>query len=237
MCVRAVTAKPEKFARSGPHGESTTVRLHLIVGSRFQLDQFEPSLPKIKKVFRTTRIRALHECSISRGRTPGIGIGCCRVISRASSLRLHARVNNRIVLEAIHFLPNYRVAEARNRYTFPYNAGLSLVSQSSRCSIKRLSMGCSGLQTISGCCRDQPGPRPRRAGDGGEWHCFKKLPQVCGYVSLCQRQQISFVLGQQIARPDAPLRCSVCDGVEMGLRGWGVSGPASARRAGGSLSR
>jgi hypothetical protein len=61
----------------------------------------------------------------------------------------------------------------------------------------------------------------------GEWHCFKKLAQVRGYVSLCRRREISFVQGQQIARPEAHLRCSECDGVEMELRGWEGSGPVS----------
>jgi hypothetical protein len=70
----------------------------------------------------------------------------------------------------------------------------------------------------------------------GQWHCFKKLPEVRGYVSLCQSREIALVLGQQIARPEAPLRCGVCDGLEMARRGWGSSGPASLRRAGG-LSR
>jgi hypothetical protein len=70
----------------------------------------------------------------------------------------------------------------------------------------------------------------------GEWHCFTKLPQVRGYVSLCQRREIGFVRGQQIARPEAPLRCDVCDGLEMARRGWDGSGPASPRRA-GSFSR
>ena len=50
----------------------------------------------------------------------------------------------------------------------------------------------------------------RKAGD--EWHCFQKLAQVRGYVSLCQRREIALVQGQQIARPEADLRCSVCDG-------------------------
>jgi hypothetical protein len=70
----------------------------------------------------------------------------------------------------------------------------------------------------------------------GEWHCFKRLPEVRGYISLCQRREIALVLGQQIARPQAPLRCEVCDGLEMVRRGWDGSGPASPRRAGG-LSR
>jgi hypothetical protein len=71
----------------------------------------------------------------------------------------------------------------------------------------------------------------------GEWHCFRKLAQVRGYVSLCRRQEISFVQGQQIARSEANLRCSECDGVEGELRGWTRgSGPASPRRA-GSFSR
>jgi hypothetical protein len=70
----------------------------------------------------------------------------------------------------------------------------------------------------------------------GEWHCFRKLAQVRGYASLCQRREIALVLGQQIARPEAELRCSECDGVEMALRGWAGSGPVSPRRA-GSFSR
>jgi hypothetical protein len=71
----------------------------------------------------------------------------------------------------------------------------------------------------------------------GEWQCFRKLAQVRGYVSQCRRQEISFVQGQQIARPDAALRCSECDAVEMARRGWRGPGPASALRAGRSLSR
>jgi hypothetical protein len=70
----------------------------------------------------------------------------------------------------------------------------------------------------------------------GQWHCFKKLPDVRGYISLCQRREITLVLGQQIARPEADLRCKACDELEMARRGWCGSGPASPRRA-GSLSR
>ena len=40
----------------------------------------------------------------------------------------------------------------------------------------------------------------------GEWHCFQKLAQVRGYVSLCRGREILFVQGQQIARPEADLR-------------------------------
>jgi hypothetical protein len=69
----------------------------------------------------------------------------------------------------------------------------------------------------------------------GEWHCFEKLA-VRGFISLCHRREITFVQGQQIARPEAALRCSVCDGLEMARRGWDGSGPASPRRA-GSFSR
>jgi len=65
-----------------------------------------------------------------------------------------------------------------------------------------------------------------------EWHCFQKLPEVRGYISLCQRREIALVLGQQIARPEAPLRCEACDEIEMARRGWCGSGPASPRRAG-----
>jgi hypothetical protein len=70
----------------------------------------------------------------------------------------------------------------------------------------------------------------------GEWHCFKTLGAIRGFRSLCQRQEIAIVRGQQISRPEADLRCSVCDGLEMARRGWGGSGPVSPRRA-GSFSR
>jgi hypothetical protein len=66
----------------------------------------------------------------------------------------------------------------------------------------------------------------------GEWHCFKKLAQVRGFISLCQRQEISSVRGQKISRPEAALRCGLCDGLEMERRGWQGSGPISPRRAG-----
>jgi hypothetical protein len=72
---------------------------------------------------------------------------------------------------------------------------------------------------------------------GGEWHCFKKLAQVRGYVSLCQRREIAMVRGREISRPEAALRWGVCDRLEMERRGWGGSGPVSARRAGRSLSK
>jgi hypothetical protein len=52
----------------------------------------------------------------------------------------------------------------------------------------------------------------------GEWHCFKKLAQLRGYVSLCQRREITFVHRQQIARPEASLRCGLCDALEMERR-------------------
>jgi hypothetical protein len=65
----------------------------------------------------------------------------------------------------------------------------------------------------------------------GEWHCFEKLAQVRGFVSLCQRREIAIVLGQQIARPEAHLRCGLCDGLEMARRGWEGAGPVSPRRA------
>ena len=68
----------------------------------------------------------------------------------------------------------------------------------------------------------------------GQWHCFKKIAQVRGYVSLCQRQEIAMVRGREISRAVAALRCGVCDGLEMDLRGWEGSGPVSLRR---SISR
>jgi hypothetical protein len=66
----------------------------------------------------------------------------------------------------------------------------------------------------------------------GKWHCFKKLAQVREYVSLCEHQEIAMVRGQQISRPEARLRCGLCDGLEMVRRGWDGSGPVSPRRAG-----
>jgi hypothetical protein len=68
----------------------------------------------------------------------------------------------------------------------------------------------------------------------GQWHCFKKIAEVGGYVSLCQRQEIAFVHGKQIARPEPEMRCNSCDGLEMERRGWKGSGPVSLRR---SISR
>jgi hypothetical protein len=64
-----------------------------------------------------------------------------------------------------------------------------------------------------------------------EWHCFERLDQARGYVSLCGRREITFVHGRQIARPEARLRCNVCDELEIARRGWDRSGPASSRRA------
>jgi hypothetical protein len=69
----------------------------------------------------------------------------------------------------------------------------------------------------------------------GEWHCFQKLAQARGYISLCQRLEIALVVGQQIARPEAHPRCGLCDGLEMARRGWDGC-PVSPRRA-GSFSR
>jgi hypothetical protein len=70
-----------------------------------------------------------------------------------------------------------------------------------------------------------------------EWHSLHKLAQARRYVSLCQRREIALVQGQQIARPEAHLRCALCDGLEMERRGWdGKGGPVSPRRA-GSFSR
>jgi hypothetical protein len=68
----------------------------------------------------------------------------------------------------------------------------------------------------------------------GQWHCFKKIAQVRGYVSLCQRQEIAMVHGREISRPEVALRCGVCDRLEMERRGWEGSGPDSLRR---SISR
>lgn len=63
----------------------------------------------------------------------------------------------------------------------------------------------------------------------GQWHCFKKLAETRGYISLCQRVEINFLHGQKICRPDALIRCGVCDGAEMERRGWEYSGQASPR--------
>lgn len=66
----------------------------------------------------------------------------------------------------------------------------------------------------------------------GQWHCFKRLDQGRGYISLCDCREITFVQGQKIARPEVHLRCGVCDGLEKERRGWAFSGPVSSRRGG-----
>jgi hypothetical protein len=40
---------------------------------------------------------------------------------------------------------------------------------------------------------------------GGLWHCFEKTAEP-GFVSLCRRQEIQRVHGQEIARPDPVFR-------------------------------
>jgi hypothetical protein len=144
-------------------------------------------------------------------------------------------------------------------------------------------MGCSGLQTIEGRCRDRPGaallgitessrlpwqrgnPLGIRYSSGSwlyqdfvmvcvysaamedksrglidnlywrkarkQWQCFKKIAQVRGFVSLCERQEITSVRGKEISRPEVALRCEVCDRLEMKRRGWEGSGPVSLRRS------
>jgi hypothetical protein len=66
----------------------------------------------------------------------------------------------------------------------------------------------------------------------GECHCFQKLAQARGYISLCRRREISFVQGHQIARPEADLRCSACDEVEMVAAGMGRFRPGVATTCG-----
>jgi hypothetical protein len=66
----------------------------------------------------------------------------------------------------------------------------------------------------------------------GEWHRFKKLGPIRGFRSLCQRQEIALVRGQNISRPEARLLCGSCDGLEIERRAWEGSGPVSPRRAG-----
>jgi hypothetical protein len=93
------------------------------------------------------------------------------------------------------------------------------------------------VHVYSGAMEDTPGGLTdklywRKA--RGQWHCFKKIAQVRGYVSLCQRLEIAMVRGREISRPEAALRCGVCDGLEKERRGWEGSGPVSLRR---SISR
>jgi hypothetical protein len=68
---------------------------------------------------------------------------------------------------------------------------------------------------------------------GGSGTVSRRLPGSVD-VSLCQRQEIAMVRGREISRPEAALRCGVCDGLEMERRGWKGSGPVSLRR---SISR
>lgn len=65
---------------------------------------------------------------------------------------------------------------------------------------------------------------------GGDFHCFKRVEGGRGgtaarCISLCRREEISRSGGQASRRPEAILRCAICDGEEMKRRGWDESGP------------
>jgi hypothetical protein len=64
-----------------------------------------------------------------------------------------------------------------------------------------------------------------------QWHCFKKLLNEKGFISLCHQAEILVVSGQNISRPAVWERCGICDGLEMARRGWDNSGQVSPRRA------
>ena len=65
----------------------------------------------------------------------------------------------------------------------------------------------------------------------GQWHCFKRLDQGRGYISLCDRREISFVQGQKIARPE--ITCVV--GCVMDWKRSGAGGHSPVRfRPGGA---
>ncbi len=64
----------------------------------------------------------------------------------------------------------------------------------------------------------------RQPGPGRVWHCFKKVVGG-GYLSLCDRFELTRSGGQAVDRPDPWLRCSTCDVAEMKRRGWEESGP------------
>ena len=63
----------------------------------------------------------------------------------------------------------------------------------------------------------------------GVAHCFKHEAEARprSWISLCQRRRIFRSGGQKVARPDAMMRCSLCDIREMARRGWDESGPAT----------
>jgi hypothetical protein len=137
-------------------------------------------------------------------------------------------------------------------------------------------MGCSGLQTISRCCRNQPGPPSRLVGEGGkdngdhgalallhapatrpaparikrsalvefilvsmgdsadglpdklywrkargEWHCFQKLAQVRGCISLCRRRGSHSCRGRKSPAPMLP--CGAASAMEWRRGGDGPS--------------
>jgi hypothetical protein len=63
--------------------------------------------------------------------------------------------------------------------------------------------------------------------------CFKKLAQVRGFISLCQRQEINSLRGQELSRPDAGLLCGLCNGLEM-ERGGGKAQVRFRRRGPGA---
>lgn len=60
----------------------------------------------------------------------------------------------------------------------------------------------------------------------GGWRCFKKL-HGGGYISLCERVEISHSCGQSCNRPPVTMRCGMCDGREAERRGKDESMPAS----------
>jgi hypothetical protein len=158
------------------------------------------------------------------GRIPGPGIGCCQTNSRASSLRLHSRDHQ---LHPVggdpHFAKLWDCLSPKWIH-LSLEPWPILVSQSSRCSIRRPSMGCSGLQTI----RDAGAPsgaRPLLAGREtternvtmAPWHFFTHLLLVWLLPVSSISSWLLYILIRRILRPRGSL--TNCIGAEQGASG------------------
>ena len=71
----------------------------------------------------------------------------------------------------------------------------------------------------------------RQHKDRGPWHCFKRIQSDAKeWQSLCGHYfKVGRIGGGECKRPNAWLRCGICDGLEMERRGWTESGPASKK--------
>lgn len=66
------------------------------------------------------------------------------------------------------------------------------------------------------------------------FHCYAKVRTGC-FQSLCGKYTIERSGGQASERPEAVLRCALCDGAEIDRRGWEESGPVLKPRMNGGV--